>query len=238
MSLPEDLVLLHGAVGAKVQLEPLAEVLSNDFRVHLLDFEGHGGAPPRERPLRIPYLTENVRNALQARGIRRAGFFGYSMGGYVALYLALHNPDYVDRVATLGTKFRWNVETAEREAARLDPKAIRAKVPRFAEALAVRHGRAGGWESVLERTAEFLRDLGENPPLTDVTLGRIRQPVRILVGDRDNTVSADESAAVAGTLRNGTLTVFAETPHPIEQVDVNELARVLRAFFSGLPASR
>lgn len=236
MSLPEDIVILHGALGARVQFEPLAEVLSSHFRVHTLDFEGHGGEPPRKRPLRVQHLADNVRDFLQARGISRAGFFGYSMGGYVALYLALQHPHQVDRVATLGTKFRWNAETAAREAGRLDPAALRAKVPRFAETLAVRHGRAGGWERVLERTAEFLRDLGENPPLTDVTLGRVSQPVCILVGDRDNTVSVDESAAVAGTLRNGSLTVFAETPHPIEQVDVNELARALRAFFSGLPA--
>ena len=236
MSLPEDLVLLHGALGAKVQLEPLAEVLSSDFRVHLLDFEGHASASPRDRLMRVEYMAANVLELMDAKRVDRAGFFGYSMGGYVALYLALAHPPRVDRVATMGTKFRWNVETAEREAARLDPRTIRAKVPRFAEALAVRHGRAGGWESVLARTAEFLRDLGENPPLTDVTLGRITTPVRILVGDRDNTVSVDESAAVAGTLRNGGVAVLADTPHPIEQVDVNELARVLRAFFSGLPA--
>jgi pimeloyl-ACP methyl ester carboxylesterase len=237
MTLSDDLVLLHGAIGASSQLELLAEALAPRFTVHLLDFEGHGGAPARDRPMRVGNMVENVLELMDARKLDRAGFFGYSMGGYVALCLALHHPNHVDRVATLGTKFRWNGETAEREAARLDPTTIRAKVPRFAETLAVRHGRAGGWESVLARTAEFLRDLGENPPLTDVTLGQIRQPVRILVGDRDNTVSADESAAVANTLHNGSLTVLAETPHPIEQVGGHELARVLRAFFSGVSAA-
>ena len=237
MTLSDDLVLLHGALGASSQLEPLADVLASRFRVHLLDFEGHGSASPRDRPMRVEYMAANVLDFLDTRGIRSAGFFGYSMGGYVALRLTLAHPHRVDRVATLGTKFRWNAETAEREAARLNPKAIRSKVPRFAETLAVRHGRAGGWEGVLARTAEFLRDLGENPPLTDVTLGQIRQPVRIFVGDRDNTVTADESAAVANSLPNGALTVLAETPHPIEQVAVDQLARVLRAFFSGLSAT-
>jgi len=234
MTLSDDLVLLHGALGASSQLELLAEALAPRFTVHLLDFEGHGGAPARDRPMCVAHMVENVLELMDARSLDGAGFFGYSMGGYVALCLALQHPNRVDRVATLGTKFRWNAETAEREAARLDPQAIRARVPRFAETLAVRHGRAGGWESVLARTAEFLRDLGENPPLTDVTLGQIRQPVRILVGDRDNTVSTDESAAVANTLHNGSLTVLPETSHPIEQVGVHELTRVLRAYFSGV----
>jgi pimeloyl-ACP methyl ester carboxylesterase len=236
MSLPEDIVILHGALGARVQFEPLAEVLASHFRVHTLDFEGHGGEPPRERPLRVQHLADNVRDFLKARDVSRAGFFGYSMGGYVALYFAIHHANLVDRIATLGTKFRWNAETAAREAARLDPVAIRAKVPRFAESLAVRHGRAGGWESVLARTAEFLQDLGANPLLTDATLAQVRQPVRIIVGDRDNTVSVDESSQVANMFRAGSLTILEETPHPIEQVQVGRLASVLRSFFAGLPS--
>lgn len=234
MSLPEDLVLLHGALGSRGQLDAIAEALEPHVRVHQLDFEGHGSEPPRDRPLRVQHLSETLREFLDARGISQGGFFGYSMGGYVALYFALHHPNRVNRVATLGTKFRWNRETAEREAARLDPTVIRAKVPRFAETLAVRHGRAGGWEGVLARTAEFLRNLGEDPLLTDMTLARVQQPVRIIVGDRDNTVSAEESSAVARMLRAGSLTILPETPHPIEQVPVDDLVRVLRSFFSGV----
>src|SRR5262245_65815367 len=100
---------------------------------------------------------------MDGAGITRAPFFGYSMGGYVALYLALHRPERVDRVATLGTKLRWDPQTAERDAARLDPQVIRAKVPRFADTLAARHEQAGGGESVLARTAEVLQPLGEDP---------------------------------------------------------------------------
>ena len=35
-----DLVLLHGALGASRQLDPLAEALRSRFLVHQLDFEG------------------------------------------------------------------------------------------------------------------------------------------------------------------------------------------------------
>jgi esterase/lipase len=37
------LVLLHGAIGSKDQLHPLANALKKDFDVHLLNFSGHGG---------------------------------------------------------------------------------------------------------------------------------------------------------------------------------------------------
>ena len=149
----------------------------------------------------------------------------------MALYLAGERPELVDRVATLGTKFGWNPQTAAREAGRLDPAAIRAKVPRFAATLTERHATAGGWESVLARTADLLRNLGDDPPLTDATLARIHQPVRVMVGDSDNTVSVDESGEVARRLPRGSFTVLNDTPHPIEQVDVVTLAAELREFF-------
>ena len=225
------LVLLHGALGAGSQLDALADRLRRRFTVHQMDFEGHAGAPSRGRPFHVQHFAGNVLELLDARGIGSARFFGYSMGGYVALRLAATHPGLVERIATLGTKFRWDPQTAAREAARLDPAVIRAKVPRFAEALAARHERAGGWEQVLAQTADFLRELGDRPALDDDVLAAIGQPVRVIVGDRDATVGVDESTAVAAVLGAGSVTVLPDTPHPIEQVDPDVLAAVLLDFF-------
>jgi len=225
-----DLLLLHGALGARTQLDPLAEALRPSFHVHQLDFEGHGNAAPRDRVFRMQHFGENVIDLIDSLGIERVRLFGYSMGGYVAVYLAMTRPDRVDRVVTLGTKFRWDPATAARDVARLNPHAIRAKVPHFAETLAARHDGAGGWERVLADTAELLRDLGDNPLLTDATLAAITQPVRVIVGDQDATVSVEESTTVANMLAAGSLTVLPNTAHPVEQVTVDVLAPVLVEF--------
>jgi pimeloyl-ACP methyl ester carboxylesterase len=231
MSSASDLLVLHGALGASSQLGTLVATLDGSIRIHTLDFEGHGNAAPRGRHFRIRHFAEDVVEVLDRERIYCADFFGYSMGGYVALHLALHAPHRVGRVATLGTKFWWDPPTANREVARLDPTTIRAKVPRFADALEVRHANAGGWERVLAYTAECLRDLGDHPLLTEQTLGRIAQPVRVIVGDRDATVTVEESAAAARALPNGELAVLPATPHPIEQVNLARLAPVLAEFF-------
>jgi len=235
VSATHDLVLLHGALGASTQFDALARELQPHFRIHLLHFEGHGSAPPRGRPFRIPFFAENVLEQLDSNGIERALLFGYSMGGYVALHLALEHPSRVPRVATLGTKLRWDRETASREVARLDPDVMRAKVPKFAGVLAARHERAGGWEHVLADTADLLRELGERPLVSDADLARITQPVRIIVGDRDATVGVEESEAASRSLIDGSLTVLADTPHPLEQVDMTRLVPILVDFF--LPAT-
>jgi len=231
-----DIVLLHGALGASRQLDPLADALRPRFRVHQLDFEGHADSPDRGRPYGVESFGENVLELLDTRGIVRADIFGYSMGGYVAVHLAARHPDRVARVTSLGTKFRWDPATAARESARLDPAVIRAKVPRFAETLEARHARTGGWESVLSRTAAFLAALGDDPPLTDAMLAQIEHPVRIMVGERDTTVSIEEATEVAGRLRYGAVTVLADTPHPIEQVKVEALVAALTGPMANVPA--
>jgi len=228
----KDLVLLHGALGSSTQLDPLADALRDQFRVHQLDFEGHGSAAQRGRPFRMQHFAENVAELLDRLALQQAMLFGYSLGAHVALQFALEHPDRVTRVATLGTKFRWDAAYAAREVTRLDPTVIRAKVPAFAAALEARHAGAGGWEGVLAATAEMLKHLGDHPLLTDTTLPAITAPTRIIVGDRDNTVSVEEATATANLLASGGMTVLQDTPHPIEQVSVVVLAPVLAEFFT------
>lgn len=80
-----DLFLLHGALGAGRQFDALAAVLHPHFRIHRLDFEGHGTSSNRGRPFRVLHFAENVVESMDASSIGSAAFFGYSVGGYVEL---------------------------------------------------------------------------------------------------------------------------------------------------------
>ena len=131
-----DLILLHGALGDAGQLAPLATRLGDSRRVNVLELEGHGATPLRRRAMSIESFAADVIAELDRRDIAHADFFGYSMGGYVALYLAATAPDRVNRVASVATKLAWTPEIAARETAMLDAATIRAKVPKFAAVLA------------------------------------------------------------------------------------------------------
>src|SRR5215203_1275354 len=117
----EALILLHGALGSRAQLAPLDRLLSNHFDVHALDFPGHGGTPLPPH-FSIPSLARSVQQYCEEKGLREVSVFGYSMGGYVALYLALQAPALVRRIITLATKFQWDVATAAREVKMLQPE--------------------------------------------------------------------------------------------------------------------
>ena len=226
-------ILLHGALGDGRQLAPLAEALASAAgrTVRLLELPGHGTTPLMDRSFGIEAFAHAVVDSLDELGIVDADFFGYSMGGYVALYLATTAPTRVRRVATLATKLAWTPEVAARESAMLDAATIRAKVPKFATALEQRH-TAIGWESLLNRTSAFLRELGERPLLTSAVLSSIAQPVRIGVGDRDATVSITESADAVKSLPQGELEVHPRTTHPFEKVPLDRLTRSLVDFFA------
>lgn len=226
-----DLILLHGALGHGGQLASLGALLGEDRRVMTLEFEGHGATPLRGRPLRMESFASAVIEAMDAEGIAKADFFGYSMGGYVALSLAATAPGRVNRVGTLATKLAWSPEITARECAMLDASMIRAKVPKYAQILEARHTGAG-WERLLTETADLLRDLGDRPRLTDAVLDSIAQPVRIAVGDRDATVTIDECVAAVRHLRNGELEVHPHTSHPFEKAPLHRIARSLAEFFA------
>jgi len=225
-------ILLHGALGDATQLAPLADRLGRDRRTIVAELEGHGPTPSRGRPFRIESFAAAALETMDGASIDQADVFGYSMGGYVALYLAATSPDRVRRVATLATKLAWTPETAARECALLDAATIRAKVPKFAAALEARH-TAAGWEALLTNTAELLRELGSRPRLTNEVLASIRQPARIAVGDRDGTVTIDECVSAVRQLPQGELEVFPRTPHPFEKVRIERLAYSLSEFFRG-----
>jgi pimeloyl-ACP methyl ester carboxylesterase len=225
------LILIHGALGSAAQMAPLADHLRGTRPVHVVELEGHGATPATHDTFAIDHFADQIRGFLSRHDIERAAFFGYSMGGYIALRLAAESPDLVSAVATLGTKFAWTPDVAARETSRLDPATIRAKVPTFADALERRHAGAGGWETVLARTAALMTELGRQPTVDNSVLSRVTQPTRLMVGDRDNVVTIDETATAARSLSSGELCVLPGTPHPLEQVRIPLLATLLTDFF-------
>lgn len=223
------LLLLHGALGSAAQFDSLKTLLPEDREVYAPNFPGHGGAPA-QGAFSIAGFGEFLQKYLSDNDLSQVDIFGYSMGGYVALHLARHHPDLVNRTFTLGTKFDWTPETAAREMTMLDPEKIEAKVPAFASILAERHTPAD-WKDVLRRTADMIYGLGAGSGLAPEDMAAITCPVVVGLGEHDNMVTPEESKAAANLLPNGTFNILPGCKHPIEQTDVVLLAKRLKEFF-------
>ena len=214
----KNIILLHGAVGAKDQLEPLAvELKQHGYNVYTLSFSGHGQTPFQTH-FGIEQFALELEEFIKENKLDKPTVFGYSMGGYVALYLAKQQPNLLGNIITLGTKFEWSPEIAKKEVKMLDSKTIIEKVPKFAEALQKRHGQ--DWELLLQKTAEMMLSLGNKNALSLNDFASIENKVLIGLADKDNMVSLEETTAVYKQLKNGAMYMLPNTKHPIESVNL------------------
>ncbi len=94
------LVLLHGLFGTAANLGAVARALSAAHRVISLDLRNHG-ASPHAPEMGYPAMAGDVAETMEALGLSRAAVAGHSMGGKVAMLLALLQPERVDRLAVL-----------------------------------------------------------------------------------------------------------------------------------------
>lgn len=224
----QKLLLLHGALGSAQSLQSVATVLQNDFEIHSLTFEGHGGNEMPKDDFTITRFTDEVITYLNQNSIDSISIFGYSMGGYVGLYLAKHFPERVTKLYTLATKLNWTVEGSIKETSLLNPTIIKEKVPKYAASLEQLHG--SNWEIVMQKTARMMLDLGENPKLKATDFEQITIPVLLSVGDKDAMVSIEETTNTFRKINNAQLYVMPNTIHPIEKVNVEELAHQIKRF--------
>lgn len=221
-----SIVLLHGALGTGNQLASLESILqTKGCRVFNLTLPGHGDCE-LQGSFDPHGFAAWLESKLMDAGIAKATFFGYSMGGYVAVLLALRNPGIVGKIVTLGTKWHWSYEIAAQECAMLDPDKMVEKVPKYVDSLRHLHGETG-WKDVVVNTSKMMRLLGETNPLNPETLLKTIPPVMVLLGELDQMVSIEESQTAAESIPYGGFEMLKNTPHPISKVDMQGLVKYI-----------
>jgi pimeloyl-ACP methyl ester carboxylesterase len=223
------LLILHGALGAAPQLTNLKMFFKDEgYDTYTMNLSGHGGEA-FQSSFGIEQFAEDVLNYLNIHTLDKVNIFGYSMGGYVSLWLAKNHPDKVGKILTLGTKFDWDIESAEKEVRKLNHEKIIEKVPAFARILEHRHA-PNDWKVLLQKTGTMMLDLGKKPLLTKEILQTIHCPVLVCMGDQDDMADHQYSEEVASYLPNGKFYLLDNTPHPIEKVDFKKLPEFFQEF--------
>ena len=227
----KDLILLHGALSTQKQFDYFAPLLENDYQIHCLTFRGHGENTTLPSGNYFEDFTEDILHYLLKHQLTKVSFFGYSMGGYAALYFANKYPDMVENIMTLNTKFDWNKEQVGKETALLNADKIEEKVPAYAQSLMQLHG-TNNWKNVLANTKTMMEQLADIPLLNETILSSIKQPVLIGVGDRDNTATVAENLHVQQQIPNAAFLVLPNTPHPFDKVNFETLVLFCKNFFN------
>ena len=101
----ESLVLLHGAYMTIDAIGELLPGLAETRRVIAVEQQGHGRTADIDRPITYEQMADDTAALLRHLGIEKADVLGYSMGGGVALQLAIRHPDLVRRLVVASASY-------------------------------------------------------------------------------------------------------------------------------------
>ncbi len=96
----EPLLMLHGLFGSLENLGSISRLLADQYQIHGLDLRNHGRSPHTEAH-NYELMAADVAAYLDQAGLDRVRVVGHSMGGKVAMQLALSHPDRVERLVVL-----------------------------------------------------------------------------------------------------------------------------------------
>ena len=90
-------LLLHGLFGSATNLGMVARGLATEFSVYSLDLPNHGQSP-RSDTMSYRDMAADVAGFIDGTPLGRCHVLGHSMGGKVAMQLALDHPQHVDKL--------------------------------------------------------------------------------------------------------------------------------------------
>lgn len=101
----EPLLLLHGGLGSIDMFGPNLAYLAEHRQVIAVDLQGHGRSTLGDRPIRLTDIGDDMAGLLAKLGYKQVDVLGFSMGGGVALRLAIQHPTVVRRLVPVSAGF-------------------------------------------------------------------------------------------------------------------------------------
>lgn len=199
------LLLFHGLTGSGVRWHDTGYVagLLDRFQVILIDARGHGQSdkPHRQADYSRDRQADDVIAILDDLGVRATRFWGHSMGGEVALALALQRPERVRSLVITGyTPFAAEGEEAAEMAHWASD--LRGGIAGFVAGYEARHGalpddaRARWLENDGEALAACVANMiAESDGSLVAELPRITAPTLLLAGTKEPFIDAARETA-------------------------------------------
>lgn len=182
------LVLLHGGFGTIDLMfgQALLPGFAASREVIAVEFQGHGHTADIDRPLRHELLASDTIGLLAAIGAGPVDVLGYSLGGGVALQMAIQQPDLIRKLVIVSAIFRhdgWVPETRDGNPLGQEGVAEALAATPLYEFYARVAPRPEDWPNLVAKVAA-----GISEHTFDWTTGvaAITAPVLLIVGDADS----------------------------------------------------
>jgi pimeloyl-ACP methyl ester carboxylesterase len=237
MTLEQTIVFVHGSGDSSQVWQQVIDRLPDRSCV-ALDLPGHGGRrqSPGPETMSVADYSTWVEQELVRLGLREVCVAGHSLGGAIALYMALASPSQVRSLALIGTGARLRVAPQLLEAACTDPQ----EATRMLAELSFATGHEEQAERNLQQADSaapgvLWRDLAACNDFDLMSdLARITQPAIIITGEQDRLTPPKYALFLQGHLPHATLALIPDAGHyvPIEQPGA--VAEALSAWLAAL----
>jgi len=204
------LVLLHGAFGTAEAWAGVLPTLAKTRQVIILEQQGHGHTADRDAPLTYEQMADDTAALLKQLNAKGADIFGYSVGGIVALGVAIRHPEVVGRLAVLGANAGRLKDVFEPESyaqfqsipADFAPDVLKQPYDRVAP-------DKTRWPVLVRKIKELGRDF-EGYSTQEVR--SIKAPTLIMLGDREG-VRPEHAVEMFRMIPNAQLAILPASDH-------------------------
>jgi pimeloyl-ACP methyl ester carboxylesterase len=236
---PAGTVILLCGIGAKRQgWYKQLPVLGRTFRTLAVDYRDVGESDPADAQYAIADVADDIVALARKLEIERASLVGVSMGGFVALHIALERPEFVDRLILVVTSAGGasHVSTSPEVMQALMPGDEEYESGDGARRVCSIVAAPGFAERRPEAIEEFVQIARHNPMHRDAylrqlvacrahdvadRLGEIRAPTMVIHGDVDPLVRIENGQFLAEGIPGARLLVYENVGH-IPEVEVAE----------------
>lgn len=240
-------LLVHG-VGARLDnWDGVAAVLARNFKVIRYDLRGHGGSSKVPGPYSLPMFADDAAALLDHLGIARAHVAGHSLGGMIAMTLALRDSARVERLGVLSAAAARTEEEKRKvmeritlisggipgehfrnSLARWFTDEFRAANPELMEQYAARNKEN---DPACYAAAYAVLATGDVAP----DLHRITAPTLVVTGEHDLGSNPRMAALIHTGIAGSELRILPRLRHSILIEAPRTVAGLLEAFFQGRP---
>jgi pimeloyl-ACP methyl ester carboxylesterase len=238
------LLLIHG-LGSRGEDwgNLIPQLISGGNRVYALDLLGYGeSAQPKDASYSISQQAAIVEGFLDSQHLQRVDVAGWSMGGWIAMEVALHQPQRVRRLVLLdsaGLRFKLSFDPAlfqpasPKDLVKLEELLLPhpRPLPGFLAMAMLRRGDHVGW--VVHRSVESMMT-GQD--LVDGKLGALTMPVLIGWGDQDKLIPLSVGYQLHKEILQSVLDVYAGCGHLAPGECVNQVGPSVVTFLNAQPA--
>jgi pimeloyl-ACP methyl ester carboxylesterase len=207
-------VLLHGSNDQAGTWGTIAAPLAAKYRFILPDLPGHGESAPDGGPIAFETILSGVERLLEKETSGEVVIGGNSLGGWVALHVALRNPDRIrGLVLESATAIRYEGDPPpllpkNRDEARRAMAAVLGSDSPIPDAMLDELVRSAPASPMARMATPALEKW-----LLDEQLGAIAAPAVVIWGDADGVLPLSYGEALAAKLPNARLEVARGCGH-------------------------